>query len=503
MPTTQQSQRHHLLIVDDHPEISQLIMSLLPERDWQIEIANSIPKALHALEQREFDCLLSDIYLGEESGLQLLATVRESYPELTVLLMTGNPSVELTISGFTGGAYDFLVKPFSHETLLATLSRAMTHHQMQKENMSLLGQLQFLKATSSMELSGNVDQYVRQVLLSLQAETGAQAVGYLELDPDERTVVRRHHIARFSEDILAVMDERLFQKSEITRGTRPVVYQLEADSLPRTLIVKPLVFKTTLFGVITALVHKQSSQIRQGVLDVISVLAGAMAATIANQQLYQDVRISYLQAIKALANSIEARDSYTAGHTDRVTRLAERLARRLGWSERRLENLVVGCTLHDIGKIGVPDAVLNKRGKLTPEEREIMQRHPLIGLKIINHVDLLVSASPYVIAHHERFDGGGYPYGLAGNSIPIEGRLLAVVDTFDAILSDRPYRPGAGADVAIREILAARGKQFDPQMVDLFVGVLTNQEIDLDELYGRPLDLTGTLQELLSGTVLA
>lgn len=500
MTTPRSLYPHRLLVAEDNPEVADLIGGLLQAEDWEISVAASVAEARCFLDKQEYDCLLSDIYLGGDSGLDLLQFVRTEFPELTVILMTGQPTTELAIDGLTSGAHHFLIKPFSGELLRATLTRAVTHHHVQQENVRLRGQLQFLRATSSMELSGDIDSYVRQVLVSLQAETDADAVGYLERDPDFGGVIRRHQLGNDRDAILAVMDESLLQRPEILRGTRPIIFSGPAGSVPRTLICKPLVYQTTLYGVITALVPRAPERVRQGMLDIFSVLAGAVAPTIANQHLYQDIRLSYMQAIKALANAIEARDAYTAGHTDRVTRLAERLARRLGWAERRLENLVVGCTLHDIGKIGVPDAVLNKRGKLTDDERLVMQRHPLIGLKIITHVDLLSAAAPYVIAHHERYDGGGYPYGLAGEQIPVEGRVLAVVDTFDAILSDRPYRSGAGINVAIRELLSARGSQFDPAIVDQFVGVLNEQDIDLDTLYGRPLDLQATLSELLNGT---
>jgi HD-GYP domain-containing protein (c-di-GMP phosphodiesterase class II) len=155
----------------------------------------------------------------------------------------------------------------------------------------------------------------------------------------------------------------------------------------------------------------------------------------------------------------------------------------------------MGCTLHDIGKIGVPDAILNKADRLTDEERKCMMEHPQVGLKIIRDIDLFNRCKPYIIAHHERYDGDGYPNGLQGDEIPVEGRLLAVVDTFDAIMSDRPYRKGAALTVAISELVENAGKQFDPSLVKTFIGVLKAGEIDLLEMYGREVDL-GCLDEI-------
>jgi HD-GYP domain-containing protein (c-di-GMP phosphodiesterase class II) len=207
------------------------------------------------------------------------------------------------------------------------------------------------------------------------------------------------------------------------------------------------------------------------------------------------VQSSYLQAIRGLANAIEARDKCTAGHTDRVSKLAGLVARHLGWNESQIHDLVMGCSLHDIGKIGVPDSILNKADKLTEEERRLMNSHPKMGLKIIQGIDLFKPAIPYITAHHERYDGTGYPRGLKGEEIPIEGRLLAVVDAFDAIMANRPYRKGAGLKAAASELVTYKGIQFDPKIVDTFLEMLTEEQIDFRQMYGWDGD-TGFLREL-------
>ncbi len=197
----------------------------------------------------------------------------------------------------------------------------------------------------------------------------------------------------------------------------------------------------------------------------------------------EDLRKSYLherqqmdkliQSQKAtaitLAKAIEKRDRYTAGHTDRVTEYAILTAKQMNWSEERMAVLELAGHLHDVGKIGVPDAVLNKPGKLTVEEFELMKSHPEIGEQIIRGIDFLEALVPYVLYHHERYDGKGYPKGLSGEAIPIEGRLLAVSDTFDAMTSSRPYRKQLDPERAIEEIKRCSGTQFDPNIVGVFL----------------------------------
>ncbi|MBI3802285.1 MAG: HD-GYP domain-containing protein [Nitrospirae bacterium] len=199
----------------------------------------------------------------------------------------------------------------------------------------------------------------------------------------------------------------------------------------------------------------------------------------------EDLRKSYLQERQqterliqsqrataiTLAKAIEKRDCYTGGHTDRVTGYAVLTAKQLHWSNEQLAVLELAGHLHDVGKIGVPDAILNKPGKLTVEEFEVMKAHPEIGEQIIRGIDFFESLVPYVLYHHERFDGQGYPKGLAGEDIPIEGRLLAVSDTFDAMTSSRPYRKQLDPEQAIKEIRRCSGSQFDPKIVNVFLEI--------------------------------
>jgi putative nucleotidyltransferase with HDIG domain len=172
--------------------------------------------------------------------------------------------------------------------------------------------------------------------------------------------------------------------------------------------------------------------------------------------------------VGALANAIEARDPYTRGHTDRVSRMALVMCEALGWSKERLQICKMGSLLHDIGKIGVPDSILLKPGRLEPMEMERMRAHPTIGASILQGIEELQPAVPFVLSHHERWDGRGYPYGLAGESIPLEGRILAIADAFDAMTSARPYRAPLPLDEAAQEIRTCAGTHFDPNMAAVF-----------------------------------
>ncbi|HEX8138031.1 MAG TPA: HD domain-containing phosphohydrolase [Pyrinomonadaceae bacterium] len=177
---------------------------------------------------------------------------------------------------------------------------------------------------------------------------------------------------------------------------------------------------------------------------------------------------NYRTTLKALAAALETRDAETHGHSERVVNFSLRLGQELGLSREEMRSLEFGALLHDIGKIGIPDAILRKPGPLTEDEWTRMRQHPLLGQKILRGIEFLEGAAQVVAEHHEKWDGSGYPLGLRGREIDIKARIFAVADTFDAIVSNRVYRNGKSYDVALAELKANAGRQFDPAVVAAF-----------------------------------
>jgi putative nucleotidyltransferase with HDIG domain len=186
------------------------------------------------------------------------------------------------------------------------------------------------------------------------------------------------------------------------------------------------------------------------------------------QRKHRELAQAYLDTINAVVNTLEARDPYTRGHTERVTLIAESIARRMGISDEELYIIKVGALLHDVGKIGVTDAILQKPGPLDSEEFGQIREHPNKGRQILSNIAFLQGAIPCVLHHHERYDGSGYPERLAGARIPLPGRIISVADAFDAMTTDRPYRSRLPVRRAMAELRRHAGRQFDPAVVDAF-----------------------------------
>jgi hypothetical protein len=196
-------------------------------------------------------------------------------------------------------------------------------------------------------------------------------------------------------------------------------------------------------------------------------------------KLYTDMRQVHFDTVRTLTSAIDASDPYTRGHSERVTHYSVATARALRLSERRIQAIEYAGFLHDMGKIGIHHDILTKPGTLTEEEWDTMKAHPEIGARIVSDLDFLKGAREVVLYHHERYDGKGYPEGLAGDEIPLEARIAKVADAFDAMMSDRPYRSSLGLKTAVDELVRGKGTEFDPAVVDVFVDLVNKKEFDL------------------------
>lgn len=217
-------------------------------------------------------------------------------------------------------------------------------------------------------------------------------------------------------------------------------------------------------------------------LKMVEAASGYVAILAENAGLYEDERSMFLGLLRALTASIDAKDPYTCGHSERVAELSADLARAAGMSEAQVERVRIAGLVHDIGKIGVPEAVLRKPGRLTDEEFGMMKQHPEIGYRILRDIPQLEDVLPGVLHHHERFDGKGYPAGLSGDRTPLMARIISLADSFDAMSSTRTYRSAMDRQRVLGEIEKCAGTQFDPQLAQLFLGLdLT----EYDEMVAR------------------
>ncbi len=236
-----------------------------------------------------------------------------------------------------------------------------------------------------------------------------------------------------------------------------------------------------ILGVFTILNTRPRTGFDSDDVDLCRTLASLIAVAVANARMEERQHFTFVRTLESLATALEARDEYTQGHSQRVCEVSLMLGEKLGFGLDALEELRVGTVLHDIGKIGVPDAILNKRGKLTDEEFEVMKSHPVIGYEICRPLLLSEGVLMIIRNHHEKLDGTGYPDGLKGGELPLSLRIVCVADAFDAMSSSRPYRDVMSQDAVLSELSRGAGVQFDPVVVECLKGLLQTDR--MRELY--------------------
>jgi HD-GYP domain-containing protein (c-di-GMP phosphodiesterase class II) len=243
----------------------------------------------------------------------------------------------------------------------------------------------------------------------------------------------------------------------------------------RSILCLPVGLQKHMLGVISVF-SKEPNHFREETVEILDIFASQVAIALQESRHYEDIHKNYFDTIHALVLAIEARDPYTRGHTARVTKYAIEIGRMLQMHKEELEILRYAGEVHDVGKISIPDFILNKPGRLTPAERAIIELHPVKGAEMLEPLEFLDSALPIVRHHHERYDGTGYPDGLEKERIPVMARILACADAFDAMTSDRPYRNNRmTVEQALVEIKNHSGSQFDPHIAGLFIKIIRRQ----------------------------
>ena len=238
-----------------------------------------------------------------------------------------------------------------------------------------------------------------------------------------------------------------------------------------SVICAPLTDKEEVIGTITIANTVDGSSFGPSDLELLTTIAAQASIAIRNASLYEEQENMYLNTVQALVSAIEASDAYTRGHSERVTKYSVALAKRMGMEGDPLKQLEQAAVLHDIGKIGIDVALLHKKGKLTAADIDVLKLHPSIGVRILEPIHFLGTVREIIEQHHERYDGNGYPNGLSGGDWRLEGKILSVCDTYDAMTSDRPYRKALSHEIAIQEIHDHSGSQFDPEVASEFISL--------------------------------
>ena len=464
-----------LLVVEDDVTLRTFCQRLL-RIHYEVTVAEHGAAALDLLREHAFDLVITDLHMPVMNGMELLGQIRQHYPECDVLVLTAHASVETAREALKLGALDYLDKPVESESLLRTVRSCLELRRMRQEK-ERLSDLVFMYQFSQVIASSlAIETQVEQIVAFLWQRYAPAALALSMLRPDDehllllagRTQAGRGAAggstplrpACSTEDLLYA-HLRLAGGPGVEDATRFIGVVLRSHDAP--------------VGYLHLARRPEQAPFDAGERRLLSIFASQVAASLDNARLYQALKDQNRQTIEALAEAIDARDTYTYGHSHQVTRYAVRLAQIMGLAPERIELIDYAGLLHDIGKIGIRDHILLKPGALDTDELTMMQRHPQIGVKIIERVRGLRQTLAIIEAHHECWDGRGYPRGLAGERIPLESRILAIADSFEAMTADRAYRPAMEVEAALGILTRGSGIQWDPQLVDVFVDLIRRE----------------------------
>jgi putative nucleotidyltransferase with HDIG domain len=469
--------RPRVLVVDDEKFIRDIIADFLGMEGYIVRTAEDGTSAISELERARYDMVISDLKMPRMGGLDLLKEVAKAHPDTLTVIMTGFGTVETAIDAMKRGAYDYILKPFKVEEVVHIVQRGLEKSRLTAENLRLREALSLYKVSEAIAASLSLDEVMATVTDSAFTEVGADVVTTW-LDDGEGSFLPRSVTASPNlpegEDLGQLDKDAVIER--LRRGGPVVEHGARARELlaehpsrhVSSLVVVPLKVRDRLMGWIATLSLTASRRFDEGQRKLLSIIASRAAAAIENARLYEDLQATFQQTIQSLARTIDKMDHYTAGHSERVARYAVSLARWLGLPESQIDIVRHSALMHDIGKIGCV-MNLNKAGKLTQDEYEIFKRHPTYGREILDPIRFLEPVVPGVYLHHERWDGRGYPLGLARDGIPLIARIISVADCYDAMTSDRAYRRALPHEVTVSEIERCSGTQFDPDIAGSFV----------------------------------
>jgi response regulator RpfG family c-di-GMP phosphodiesterase len=466
-----------ILVVDDEKVIREILADFLAMEGYWVRTAEDGQAALAELAKHPYDLVISDLKMPRMGGLELLEASQREYPNVCVVIMTGFGTVETAIDAMKKGAYDYVLKPFKVEEVVQIVQRGLEKQRLAAENIRLREAVSLYKVSEAIAQSLSLDEVFDTVVESVLNEVQADLVTVLVDDKTGGFVERvRHGRGPYGKeegladvDLSALLSQFANRQSVRVHGPKTQRYfqRQTSEHKVQSLVSVPMRVRDRTLGVLNVVSFTKGRRFDEGQRKVVSMLASRAAASIENASLYEDLRATFKQTIQGLARALDKMDRYTAGHSDRVTEYAGLVADRLGLPPAECEVVRQSGLMHDIGKIGCRTN-LNKPGKLTQEEYEIFKAHPVYGKDILDPITFLHPLIPGVHMHHERWDGQGYPLQLRGEEIPLQARILAVADTYDAMTSDRAYRRALPHEVAIAELDRCIGSQFDPMCVDSF-----------------------------------
>jgi len=478
-----------ILVVDDEECILDIFKSYFEfAPDYTLLTASDGLEALEIIKTDQISCCFTDLAMPKLDGLELARRIYQYDNTIPVVVMTGYPSMDIAIETLKNGVVDFITKPFNMEQILPTISKVISARSTFVENILLKEEIEKSKKLTKInnELTRKIKEIetINLILQDLdQAKSSRDIFKKLVNLSGKITQCDEAHFCFFTQEMKNYEIITSFYKDDCIKAgdseiiEKEMLGKIAADGIPYlikrkndegNIIAIPLKIRSRVFGILASIINSTKKGFSEKDIYFLNFLLEKASFSIENMALYENIYENLFSTLYAFVETIEARDPYTKQHSASVSGYAMSIARENGCSQEEIAKLDISGNLHDIGKIGIPDSILLKQGKLNDDEYEIIKKHPVIGSNIIGHLGMWTDEQDIIRHHHERFDGKGYPDRLKGEEIPLLARILSVADVYDALTTDRSYRQKMSNKVAAEMIKENSGTQFDPEIVDIF-----------------------------------
>jgi len=491
-----------ILVVDDEEIILTVFREYLEAtKNYTVLTTTDGFEALEIIKNEEIDCCFTDISMPRLDGLELTKRIHLHDNTIPVIIMTGNPSMDNAIETLKNGVVDFLTKPIKMDQLHNIINKVMMERSLFVDNILLKEEAQ--KNRKLLGINQELQQKIKEVettnlvLQQLdQVKTSKDLFNTLVQLSGEITSCDEAHFCIFTQKMTSpeIITSFVRDKDKAVANAgfveKDIVKKVADDGMPflirgnngnGSVMAIPLKIRSKVFGILSLLIRAGRGHFSEKDLYFSNFLAQKASFSIENLALYENIYENLFSTLYAFVETIEARDPYTKQHSTRVSSYAMSIARAIGCSQESINELNVSGNLHDIGKIGIPDSILLKPGRLTDDEYEVIKKHPVIGSNIIGHFNMWSSEENIIRHHHERWDGRGYPDNLREEEIPFLSRILSVSDVYDALTSDRSYRRRMEEDTALNIIIENAGSQFDPEIVEVFLKLHSQGKITANQ----------------------
>ena len=467
-----------ILVVDDEAMIRDLCSHILSAEGYQVTTASNGMAALEELGRSAIDLMITDIKMPGIDGLELFEQVKARTQDVVTIFITGHGTLDTAIESLMRGVDGFILKPFTEEELLGAVDRAINSSRLKKENIRLKALIPLFEISKLLVTEIDLVHLFKIITEVLVKEFSVDRVSLMLIDEASGTLlIRASH--GLSSDVALKARRRegegvsgLVLKHRkpliISAGKHPdpeVMATINRENMPASSMSVPLIGKNKLFGVLN--VSKFSgAPFSTSDLQIALILSSQVVTAMENASLYENLRENYFRTVQALVAAVEAKDPYTRWHSANVAKYAVSVARDMEMNPSQLEEIHIAAILHDMGKIGISELIISKPAGLNQEEFDIMKDHPAHGIRILEPIGFSPAIINAIYQHHERFDGKGYPQGLAGEEITLAARILNVADTIDAMVSERPYRGKISVQGVLHELEREAGGQFDPRVAE-------------------------------------